>query len=69
MSNDTVVVTPSGYKSELFGQNDRDRLLAVQAAIDLIHATCLGGRQLSVEMDNLSKYADQIQAAVKNNSA
>lgn len=51
------------------GSNDVYRATAVAAALELVAARItsptLKQAQLSEEMDNLSKYADQIQQALK----
>lgn len=56
--------TPFGAASP---ENKRE--LAVAAALTLIQAKVLnstGPAQLQWELDNLSRYADQIQAALEN---
>ena len=56
------------------GYNEADqRKIAVEAALELIRADCLGGMGggsqaatvLEMHFNNLSKYADQIQEALK----
>lgn len=43
------------------------RLIAVTAALELIKTDAAGGNaELDKEMDNLSKYADTIQKAIKS---
>jgi len=58
----TVVAQPAPYESKL-NSDDFDRKLAVETAIDLIHARCLGGGSLNLEMNLLPQYADHIQNA------
>ncbi|QDC04706.1 hypothetical protein FH041_07095 [Pseudomonas sp. SWI7] len=69
MSVPLKALTETGSLAYCELSNDRKRAVAVAAALEVIAArvttTTTHGTHLDREMNNLSKYADQIQEALK----
>ena len=56
------------YEDDAILSEESKRKLAVEAALEIIRASALGGSDinpLSEQMDNLPKYADIIQASLE----